>query len=175
MRRERTVGRLLTRAFAVLVGLTVCSGLVELGAVLVQQATVEQLVGRVQPLQLANSRLRTVLADGQRGERGYSLTGDRELLNTYELARSDYTVAVEDLRRLGGGTDAAAVDRQVAAADAWWSLATVQRQAAPLGAGTVRYAGESRRLFQTFADRNQAFDLVLTARSARLHRRGETL
>jgi signal transduction histidine kinase len=175
MRREPTVGRLLTGAFGILVGLTVCSGLVEVAAVLLQHATVEQLAGHVQPLQLANNHLRTVLADGQRGLRGYALTGDREMLGAYEVARGDYTVAVADLRRLGGRTETPAVDAQVAAADTWWLLATLERRAAPRSADTVRYAGEGRRLFQAFVDRNQALDLRLSARSAALHRRSETL
>jgi signal transduction histidine kinase len=175
MRREPTVGRLLTGAFGILVGLTVCSGLVELAAVLLQHATVEQLAGHVQPLQLANNHLRTVLADGQRGLRGYALTGDREMLGAYEVARGDYTVAVEDLRRLGGRTETPAVDDQIAAADTWWLLATLERRAAPRSADTVRYAGEGRRLFQAFVDRNQALDLRLSARSAALRRRSESL
>ena len=82
MRRDRTVGRLLTRSFAVMVALIVCSGLAEMTTVLVQHRVVRELTTHVQPLELANAQLRTVLGDAQRGLRGYLLTGDGQVLDT---------------------------------------------------------------------------------------------
>ncbi len=69
MRRDGSVGRLLTRAFAVLVLLIVCAGLAQMTTVVLQHRVVDQLSTHVQPLQLANAHLRTVLADAQRGLR----------------------------------------------------------------------------------------------------------
>jgi two-component system phosphate regulon sensor histidine kinase PhoR len=175
MRCDRTVGRLLTGAIVVLVGLIVCTGLAEMTVVLMQHRTVVQLTERVQPAQLANARLRAVLTDGQRGLRGYSLTGDGEMLDAYQVARSDYTLAVQDLRRLVSGDDVAAVDRQVTAADGWWMLADLQSQAAPRSDEAVRDAGQGKMLFQLFTDQNDIFELRLDHRSDDLHRRSEVL
>src|SRR4051812_6776113 len=100
MRRNPSVGRLLTEAFGALMLLIVGAGLAEVGTVLWQHHTVQELSTHVQPLQLANAHLRGVLADAQRGLRGYLLTGDRQLLDTYSVARGDYDVAVRDVRTL---------------------------------------------------------------------------
>src|SRR4030095_2621463 len=116
MRRDGSVGRLLTRAFAALVLLIVCAGLAEMTTVLVQHRVVNQLSTHVQPLQLANAHLRTVLADAQRGLRGYLLTGDSQLLDTYYLARGDYSVAAREVRALSSGDETKAVDLQAARA-----------------------------------------------------------
>src|SRR5689334_19385568 len=100
MRREGSFGRLLSRDFAVVMVLIAGSGVAELTAVVVEHRVTQQLTGEVQPLQLANAEVRAVLADAQRGLRGYLLTGDERMLDSYYLARSDYAVAQEELRRL---------------------------------------------------------------------------
>ena len=55
MRRDGSVGRLLSRAFGALVLLIVCAGLAEMTTVLLQHRVVDQLSTHVQPLQLANA------------------------------------------------------------------------------------------------------------------------
>src|SRR5689334_3617347 len=101
MRRESSVGRLLTRAFAGLVVLVAGCGAVELGAVLVEHHAERELATEVQPLQRANADLRVVLTDAQAGLRGYTLTGDERMLDTYDVARSEYGLVGDELIRLG--------------------------------------------------------------------------
>ena len=156
MRREGTVGRLLSTAFAVLVALIVVSGLAELAVVLMQDRAVQQLAGEVQPLQLANADLRAVLTDGQRGVRGYLLTGNEQMLETYRAARSDYHPAAEELRRLGAGRDAASVADQIARADEWWAIADNQWLEPPRSAAAVHYAQQGTVRFQDFIAANDA-------------------
>ena len=64
----------------------------------------------MQPLQLANAHLRNVLADAQRGLRGYALTGDTQLLDTYHAARGNYPVVGRELRSTATGKEIAVVD-----------------------------------------------------------------
>jgi two-component system phosphate regulon sensor histidine kinase PhoR len=170
MRRDRSVGFLLTRAFAVLVGLIVCSGLVETAVVLRQHRVVHELTGHVQPLRLANADLRGALADAQRGVRGYSLTGDAQMLGVFQAAMLDYAVVARSLRSLADEDQAAAVDEQLARADAWVAQAERQSRAPPRSAEAVRLAREGRPLFQDFVAANRTFDADLAARTAELQR-----
>ncbi|WP_344937314.1 CHASE3 domain-containing protein [Actinoplanes nipponensis] len=147
MRRDPTVGRLLTRSFAVLVALIVSSGVAETTAVLMQHRVVRELSTHVQPLELANARLRAVLGDAQRGLRGYLLTGDGQVLDTYHVARSEYTLAGLHLRDLANAREDVAVDAQLARADIWWSLAEQQRRAPPRSDAAARYVTEGKPLF----------------------------
>jgi signal transduction histidine kinase/CHASE3 domain sensor protein len=171
MRRDGSVGRLLTRAFGVLVVLIVCSGLAEMTTVSLQHRVVERLSSHVQPLQLANAHLRNVLADAQRGLRGYALTGDTQLLDTYHAARGDYAVALHDLRLLASARELPAVEVQFARADAWWALAERQRLAAPRSDAAVSYVTQGKALFQDFLNANREFDRDLGTRAAELQRR----
>src|SRR5689334_4311936 len=100
MRGERSLGRHLDRAFGALLALIIGAGGGQAAALLVQHRVEGQLTGHVQPLALANAHLRGVLADAQRGLRGYQVSGDRELLDAYLVARSQYPLAVQDLRDL---------------------------------------------------------------------------
>jgi signal transduction histidine kinase/CHASE3 domain sensor protein len=175
MPRDWSVGRLLTRAFGALVVLIVCSGLAETAAMLVQHRVVRQLTTHVQPLELANAHLRAVLADAQRGLRGYLLTGDQPLLNGYLIAHSDYPLAVDDVRALATAGERPAVDTQTVRADTWWSLAERQRHAEPRSDVAARFVAEGRPLFDDFQDANQAFDLALAARTASLQRESAQL
>ena len=169
-----SVARLLTRAFGVLVALIVACGVAELTVVLVQRHTVTRLTDEVQPVRLANARLRAVLTDAQRGLRGYLLTGDGQLLDTYHVARSDYVLATRQLRDLADDLGDP-VDRQVLRADAWWRLAERQRLAAPRSRDAAAYAAQGAPLFQAFVAANHELEVTLAAREARLHRRGTVL
>jgi signal transduction histidine kinase/CHASE3 domain sensor protein len=171
MRRDGSVGRLLTRAFGALVLLIVCAGLAGMTTVVLQHRVVDQLSTHVQPLQLANAHLRNVLADAQRGLRGYALTGDTQLLDTYHVARGTYAVASRDLRSLATDREVAVVDAQIARADAWWALAEQQRLAAPRSEAAVGYVNRGKALFQDFVNANDAFDADLGERAAALQRR----
>ena len=175
MRRDGSVGRLLTRAFGALVLLIVCAGLAEMTTVLVQHRTVNQLSTHVQPLQLANAHLRGVLADAQRGLRGYLVTGDGQLLDVYHVARSEYAVAVAEVRALCTSRETASVDAQVTHADAWWALAEQQRRAPPRSDLAARFVSAGKPLFESFLAANLDFDLALAARAASLQRRSFTL
>jgi two-component system phosphate regulon sensor histidine kinase PhoR len=175
MQRDRSVGRLLTRAFAVLVLLIVGAGLIETATVVIQHRVVDQLTNHVQPLQLRNAHLRGVLADGQRGVRGYLLTGDGAQLDTYHVARADYATAVASLRRLATGDERAAVETQVARADTWWAHAESQRLAPPRSDVATRFVATGRPLFQQFLAANEAFDARLRARAGSLQERSATL
>ena len=175
MRRDPSVGRLLTRSFAVLVALIVCSGLAEMTAVLMQHRVVRELSTHVQPLELANARLRNVLGDAQRGLRGYLLAGDSQLLDTYYGARADYVVAGRDLLELATGEEQAAAESQLERADLWWALAEQQRRAPPRSDAAARFVIEGKPLFQAFVTQNEALDRVLAERAATLQRRSAWL
>jgi len=175
MRRDGSVGRLLTRAFGVLVLLIVCAGVAQMTTMLVQHRTVDQLSTHLQPLQLANAHLRGVLADAQRGLRGYLITGDGQLLDSYHVARSAYPLAVQDARDLATGAERAAVDAQAARADAWWTLAEQQRQVPPRSARAADFVAAGKVLFQEFLGANTDLDRSLAARAAALQRRSLAL
>src|SRR3954451_5233171 len=175
MRGDGSVRRLLTRASAVLVLLIVCAGLAEMTTVLIQHRVVDQLSTHVQPLQVANAHLRTVLADAQRGLRGYLLAGDGQLLDTYHVARSDYGLAVDDLRKLSSDRERAAVSAQVTRADAWWALAERPRLAPPRSGAAARYVTEGVPLFAGFVSANEDLAQSLAGRAASLQRRSATL
>lgn len=175
MRRDRTVGGLLARNFSVLVALIVCSGLAELTAVFVQHRVVRELSTHVQPLELANADLRGVLGDAQRGLRGYALTGDSQLLDTYHTARIDYFHAGQRIRGIVNKTETASVEEQLRRADVWWTLAERQRQAPPRSDEASRYVAEGKVLFEQFLTANRQLDAVLAARAATLQKRSARL
>ncbi|MFI7598034.1 ATP-binding protein [Actinoplanes sp. NPDC049681] len=175
MPRDRSVGRLLTGAFGVLVVLIVCSGAAQTVALLIQHRVVRELSTYVQPLQLANTEMRGALADGQRALRGYLLTGDGQLLDAYYVGHSDYEVARGKLRDLARNREAGVVNRQVADADTWWVFAERQRQAPPRSAVAADYITHGRPLFQAFVVENRALDADLAARAADLHQRSTRL
>lgn len=170
MRRDRSVGFLLTRAFAILVGLIVCTGLIETAMVLQQHRVVRELTTHVQPLELTNAELRSVLADAQRGLRGYSLTGDGQMLGMYHAARLDYVRVGQVLRSQAYPDERPAVEEQLSRADAWFVMSDWQRRAAPRSDEAVLYATQGWVLFQDFVAANRDFDADLAARTAELRR-----
>ncbi|MEV4703441.1 ATP-binding protein [Actinoplanes sp. NPDC049316] len=175
MRRDRSVGRLLTRAFAALVALIVLSGAAETTALIMQHRVVDELSRHVQPLELANAEMHSVLADAQRSLRGYLLTGDGQLLDTYHVARSAFGVTGRKLRELAEQREADAVHRQLERADAWWALAERQRDAPPRSEAAAGYVTEGKQLFQEFVAQNRAFDTDLAGRVADLQERSSRL
>ncbi|MEV8507077.1 ATP-binding protein [Actinoplanes sp. NPDC051475] len=175
MPRDRSVGRLLTLAFGVLVVLIVGSGAAQTAALVMQHRVVRELSTHVQPLELANAELRGALADGQQALRGYLLTGDGQLLDTYYLARSDYQLTGRRLRELADDRENGAVARQLGRADVWWSLAEQQRQAPPRSDVAAAYVAKGRPLFQAFTAENRSLDAELAARAEVLHRRSTRL
>ncbi|MFI5492299.1 ATP-binding protein [Actinoplanes sp. NPDC051859] len=175
MPRERTVGSLLTRAFGVLVALIVCSGVAETTALVSQHQVVDELSTRVQPLQLANDDLRNALADGQRNLRGYLLTGDSQLLDSFTAAQTDFDRVARSLRELARDDDRAAVNRQIGRAADWWTLAEQQQRAAPRSPAAAEYVTRGKSLFQAFTDENRAFDAVLAEQATELRDRSRLL
>ncbi|UQU62914.1 ATP-binding protein [Couchioplanes caeruleus] len=175
MRRDRSVGRLLTRAFGLLVALIVVSGAAETTALIMQRRVVDELSSHVQPLELANAEMHSVLADAQRSLRGYLLTGDGQLLDTYYVARSSYALTGRKLRNLAQERETDRVNRQLQRADAWWVLAERQREAPPRSEAAAGYVTEGKRLFQEFAAENRAFDTDLAGRVADLQERSARL
>ncbi|MFI5933660.1 ATP-binding protein [Actinoplanes sp. NPDC051494] len=175
MRRDRSVGRLLTGAFGTLVLLIVCSGAAETTALVMQHRVVRELSGHVQPLELANAELRGVLGDAQRGLRGYLLTGDSQLLDTYHAARGDYFTSSRRLTALAETGERERVARQLTRADAWWQLAERQRQAAPRSDAAAAYVSQGKPLFAAFTAENESFDAGLAVRAADLQRRSSRL
>ncbi|AGZ40585.1 multi-sensor signal transduction histidine kinase [Actinoplanes friuliensis DSM 7358] len=155
--------------------LIVCAGIAEMTAVLLQHRVVRELSTHVQPLELANAQLRSVLADAQRGLRGFSLTGDSQMLDTYHVARSDYSLVSGHLRTLADAQESQAVEDQLRGADAWFALAEQQRQARPRSDEAVRFVSEGKVLFQAFAADNQALDADLAARTESLQKQSSRL
>jgi signal transduction histidine kinase len=175
MAAERTVTWLLTRAFASVVGLVVSSGVIELGVVLTQDAAQEELATHVLPLNHANAHLRSIL-NGARGDlRGYSLAGDLSMGVDFDVAASDYSVIVKELRKPAQARDRVAIDAQVAAADAWWTMAERERKNSPFDDDAINLAEASEPLFSRFTHANDDFDRYLEARAGTLHRRASAL
>jgi two-component system phosphate regulon sensor histidine kinase PhoR len=171
----RTVGRLLRRAFGVLVLLIVCSGFAGVGAATLQHRTARQLTEHVLPLQLANRSLRVVLADAQRGLRGYLLTGDSALLDTYHVARGEYVAAGTAMHQLADTAENAEVTDQIGRADAWWVVAERQRTAPPRSDEAVRQVNEGKPVFQSFLSANGTLDAALGRRATELKRHSSSL
>jgi signal transduction histidine kinase/CHASE3 domain sensor protein len=170
-----SVARLLRRAFAVLLALIILSGLSGAVTALLQHNAVKELTDHVLPLQLDNAELRRVLSDGQRGLRGYLLTGDAALLDTYHVARSDYFQAAQTVRKTAETAENPAIDQQIARADAWWALAEQQRRAAPRSDEAARFVGEGRPLFVAFETANNQLDESLSVRADRLRTQSRML
>jgi two-component system phosphate regulon sensor histidine kinase PhoR len=175
MRREESVGRLLTRAFAALVLVIVCAGLAEMATILAQHRVVRELTTHIEPLELANADLRTLLADAQRGLRGYLLAGDTGLLGDFATARAGYPRALRAMRALATGDENAAIDEQATRADAWWALAGQQGQTLPRSDEAVHYVTVGKPLFQAFVVANTAFDQRLGRQVSALQRRSSAL
>ncbi|GAA0804504.1 ATP-binding protein [Spirilliplanes yamanashiensis] len=170
-----SVARLLTRAFAVLALLIVVSGLSGAGTALVQHQTVEQLTDHVLPLQLQNAELRAAMSDGQRGLRGYLLSGDPTLLGNYYSAHADYKTSADDLRGMATGGEGVAIEAQLDRAEAWWAVAERQRQVLPRSDEAARFVDQGSALFLAFESANTGLDTALGDRADRLRDRSETL
>src|SRR4051794_12530678 len=128
MRDEESVGRLLSRAFGVLIALFVAAGAIGLGIVLVQHRAMTEVSERVQPLELANEQLDRIMSSAQWAIRGYALTGDSKMLELFDQCSIDYPVASRTLRaQPTAGRDNRAVTEQLTRADAWWATANRQR------------------------------------------------
>jgi signal transduction histidine kinase len=175
MRDEGSVGRLLSRAFGVLVALIVGTGLIELTVVLVQHRTVHELTEEVQPLQLANDHVGDLIADAQWAIQVYSLSGDQRTLELYDLARTDYAGAVRELRTLGVGRDKDEIQSQIAQTDGWWAVAEQQRAATPRSAEALKYLDRGETLFKQFQKANKGYQISLANRSKTMHRHSEVL
>ncbi|GAA2468982.1 ATP-binding protein [Winogradskya humida] len=175
MRPSRSVGRLLTGAFGVLVLLIVCSGVAETTALVMQHRVVRELSAYVQPLELANAELRSVLGDAQRGLRGYLLTGDSQLLDSYQVARTAYTTSSRALTGLARADERASINDQLDRADIWWQHAEQQRLAVPRSDTAAAYVSQGRPLFEAFAAENTQFDAALAGRAANLQKRSSRL
>ncbi len=169
------VGRLLTRAFAALATLIVVSGLSGAGAAVLQHETVKQLTDHILPLQLANAELRAVLSDGQRGLRGYLLTGDAGQLAAYDEAYRDYERSGRAMRDLASGSERASIEQQLDRADAWWALAQRQRLSPPLSKEAAGFVTAGGPLFVSFDTSNRLLDDWLADRARRLYSRSEAL
>uniref|UniRef100_UPI0027413A9B HAMP domain-containing protein n=1 Tax=Actinoplanes sp. RD1 TaxID=3064538 RepID=UPI0027413A9B len=175
MTRNRSVGRLLTRAFGAVVVLIVATGAAETTALTLQHRVVKELSEYVQPLELANAELRTTLGDAQRGLRGYLLTGDGQLLDSYSAARTAYEQSAADLTALARSDERVSVDEQIDRADQWWRLAEQQRLAPPRSAAAAAYVNQGKPLFQAFQAVNETLDTSLATRAADLQRRSSRL
>ncbi|WP_179855049.1 ATP-binding protein [Paractinoplanes atraurantiacus] len=159
-----------------MVALVVGCGAVELAAVLVEHHAERQLVVEVQPLRLANAELRAMLAGAQAGLRGYSLTGDERMLDTYEIARSEYGLAGDELLRLGADRDsAAAASAQIDQADGWWAVAERQRQAPPGSDEAAAYAEQGEPLFRAFVAANDELRISTEEQAADLGDQAEAM
>jgi two-component system, OmpR family, phosphate regulon sensor histidine kinase PhoR len=140
-----------------------------------QHRVVRDLSEHVQPLELANAELRGVLADAQRSLRGYLLTGDGQLLDTYDDARTSFPAAGDLLLRLAHDDERPAVHDQIDRANSWWMLAEQQRQVVPRSDAAAAFTTRGKALFQDFAAENTRFDTGLADRVAYLQQRSDRL
>ena len=166
-----TVSRYLYRAFAVMVGLILVTGVVATTAAVEQFRVVAALTAQVMPERLANAEVRAALNEAQRGIRGYLLTGDPTLDTVYANARHDFTIAAADLRRLAPPADRAAVALQVDQAGAWLRVADDHRRRPLDGDRGLAFARQARPLFDQFLASNAGLERDLADRSDDLRRR----
>ncbi|GGK02768.1 hypothetical protein GCM10010123_35920 [Pilimelia anulata] len=161
MGRPPTVGRLLRRAFGVLVTLVGLAGIAGITTALVQQDTVRDLTGHVGPSRTANLQLRIVMLDAQRSVRGYFLSGGTPLLASYEGARTAYEPTVHHLRVVAGAEHAAEVAEQDRLARRWWDFVAAQLTR-PVGSAGVRAQVPSgQALFDEFTAANDRLERQL--------------
>nr|WP_296074880.1 ATP-binding protein [uncultured Actinoplanes sp.] len=175
MRDEGSVGRLLSRAFGLLIALIAGAGLLQLGAVLVQHRAVRQLAEEVQPLELANDQFGGIVSSAAWAVRSYALTGDQRMLELYGGSLNQYPHEVSRLRALATGRHEAAVSEQISKAEAWWDSADQQREAVPRSPAALAAAERGRQLFEDFSATNERLRLRVEAEGDRLQRRSETL
>jgi signal transduction histidine kinase len=175
MRDEGSVGRLLSRAFGVLILLIAGAGLVEMGVVLTQRHVVHELAEEIQPLELANAQIGDVLAGASWAVVSYSLNGDRKMLELYDLTSSKYAEAVRDLRGVDAGRDGGSVAAEIALADSWWVAAEAVRASTPGSAEAATMRTRASGIYQTFSQANERLQAGLKSRSARLHGRSQAL
>ena len=176
MKRPRTVARLLSTAFGVLVLLILLSGSAGLAASALQHSSVRTLNDHVVPMRLANTHLRVVLGDAQRALRGYLLTGDPQLLRVHDTAKDSYAPALEEL--LGLATtpgERVAIIEQDTRAQRWWWLASVQRGAVPRSDEAARLSERGRLLFDPILAANDVLDADLARQGDALNKRSEAL
>ncbi|HEX8630315.1 MAG TPA: ATP-binding protein [Catenuloplanes sp.] len=168
MNAQATVVGMLTRTFGAMVLLIVLSGSAGIAASVLQHRSVQNLSDYVLPLRLANAQLRAVLADAQRGLRGYLLTADAQLLDTYRVAKRAYPATEAALRQLARAPERGAVELQSQRAQQWWVLAQQQRLSAPRSDQAVKLVEEGKTRFDAFIVANNDLD-------GRLARRGTEL
>jgi hypothetical protein len=120
--RRRTVGGLLTIAFATVITLMALLGLVR---VFVTEPLYHRVVAQRDHLfamQEANHRVRTLFDRAHLALEGYLASGDKSFLVPYEAARQEAPIAMIDLLRQAGPGDpeAAEVEERT---DTWWRQA----------------------------------------------------
>ncbi|MFF1924116.1 ATP-binding protein [Streptomyces sp. NPDC058221] len=143
--------------------LVVCGCLVVGGLVLarISDRTTE-LVDRIQPARAVSFQLQNSLLDQESGVRGYALTGDPSLLQSYTAGQRDERVRLARVRSAMGDEEPYARDLdRIAAASAQWRKV----HAEPLIAAVHRDGRQGRRSART-ADSKAAFDTLRQLYSA---------
>ncbi|GAB1641171.1 hypothetical protein KRMM14A1259_15940 [Krasilnikovia sp. MM14-A1259] len=170
-----TVGRLMNRAFTVLVGLILVTGLAGLLASAPAFMLVSNPLIKVTEARSAFNKTRVLMGDAQRNLDGYLLTGGDAYRAAYEQRKRAYPDVIAALRSAGGYM----ASRQIGVFDEeamhWWALADPLIREIPRSAPSHEEVNAIHAQYARTATAGRAVDLVMTDRLVQLNRTNDIL
>ncbi|MHB1712234.1 MAG: ATP-binding protein, partial [Acidimicrobiales bacterium] len=173
---NHTIGGRLRRAFGLLVAITLVSGAVGVGSLVVVVRTQNNVVQHYEPLRQSNTRILADMTYAETSIRDYLLTGKRSFLQPYVAGLAAFSRESGSVAGLAGGdpTVLSLFNRSRAAAEAW-----LHGFAAPIAAGpggptdsSAARNAHGNSLFDTFLLANQAVAHAIDRKSAQAIRQG---
>ncbi|MFE9442170.1 ATP-binding protein [Streptomyces sp. NPDC006602] len=167
--------RRLGTAFGVLTGLIVLVGGGVLTGALLENATNDEIVDRVQPSLADNLRLHGEADHMQRSIRGYLITGDPEQLEHYREALRRYPAVLADARDHGSPETDRNLAKQEQQLKVYLSYAERQAKAVPRSAEAARLTREAGPRYEAFEVTNHELERQLTVEERQLQDRADTI
>ncbi|WP_249012302.1 ATP-binding protein [Conexibacter sp. DBS9H8] len=137
--RRLTLGRLLALVAAGPATVVILAVAVGIAAITHQNAVRADLIGRVEPANVAGLRLLTAMVNQETGIRGFELTGNRQFLQPYQLGVTEAATEERILARAHVTGTAAAFTTALASIHAWESATVAPAlRTGPAGLGHHR-------------------------------------
>jgi signal transduction histidine kinase/HAMP domain-containing protein len=148
--------------FAIL--LLAAAGLIHNGVVQ-QDRSVDGLVGRLHPLQVANLEVRADFAQAQSVLRAYLLTGEARFLGRYRIDRGALIRALGQARELAAGGELAGIAAENRSARTWLGFATRMAAQHPGSPALTRLTDQSLASARLFYQASSGLQAALEAES----------
>ncbi|WP_128380568.1 sensor histidine kinase [Streptomyces cavernae] len=171
LRRGDSTARRLGTAFGLLIALLLALGAGALTCALWVDSTHHEVIEELEPAQDANVYLHSRAAIMHRSLRTYLLTGDRNELESYDVARADTFAALSSAQRHATGMSRASFARQVDQLQSYVRLVDQQAKAEPRSEEAVRLTPEAARRFDAFEATNLKLDAQLIEHIERVENR----